>query len=157
MNFSFRSVIALLVLAPATLHADDWPMFGGHPDRNRVSDEKGLPVTFGIANIRWSAPLGSYTFGHPTVSGGRVFIGTNNEKPRDPAAKGDRGVLMCFSEKDGRFLWQAVHEKLPGKEAEDWPNMGLPSTPCVSENRVYYVSNRAELVCRAVEDGKLWI
>jgi len=65
---------------------------------------------------------------------------------------------MCFSAENGKFLWQAVHEKLPGKEAEDWPFTGLPTTPCVYGDLVYYVSNRAELVCRAVQDGKLvWI
>ena len=62
---------------------------------------------------------------------------------------------MCFSAEDGRFLWQAVHEKLPGKEAEDWPETGLSSTAAVAQDQVFYVSNRAELVCRAVQDGKL--
>jgi len=51
-----------------------------------------------------------------------------------------------------------AHEKLPGKEADDWPETGLSSTACVAEDRVYYVSNRAELVCVAAQDGKtLWI
>ncbi|HLY08004.1 MAG TPA: PQQ-binding-like beta-propeller repeat protein [Planctomycetota bacterium] len=158
MNRAFRSLIALLVLTPVSLRADDWPMFGGHPDRNRVAHEKGLPTTFGPENARWVADIGDQTYGHPTVSGGRVFIGTNNSKPRDPSVTGDRGVLMCFSAEDGKFLWQAVHEKLPGKTAEDWEYTGLPSTACVEGDLVYYVSNRAELVCRAAGDGKLvWL
>ena len=36
----------------------------------------------------------------PVISGGRVFIGTNNEKTRNPAVKGDKGVLMCFGAHD---------------------------------------------------------
>ena len=158
MNLAFRSLIALLVLSPVSLKADDWPMYGGHPDRNRVAGEKGLPTAFGPEQARWVADIGDQTYGNPTISGGRVFIGTNNSKPRDPAVTGDRGVLMCFSAEDGKFLWQALHEKLPGKEAEDWPMTGLCSTACVSGELVYYVSNRAELVCRAVQDGKLvWL
>lgn len=107
------------------------------------------------SNVKWAVEIGTETYGNPTVSGGRVFIGTNNAKPRDPAVKGDRGVMMCFSAEDGKFLWQATHEKLPGKEAEDWPNTGLSSTAAVAGDLVFYVSNRAEVVCRAVQDGKL--
>ena len=47
MTRAFRAVIGLLLLAAAIpAHADDWPMLGGRPDRNLVSSEKGLPVTF---------------------------------------------------------------------------------------------------------------
>ncbi|HZE95739.1 MAG TPA: PQQ-binding-like beta-propeller repeat protein, partial [Planctomycetota bacterium] len=158
MKRAFRIVIGILVLSPLAARGDDWPMFGGRPDRNRVSSERGLPAVPDATKLRWSAEIGSQTYGNPTVSGGRVYIGTNNSAPRDPAVKGDRGVLMCFSAEDGKFLWQKAHEKLPGKEADDWPETGLSSTACVAEDRVYYVSNRAELVCVAAQDGKtLWI
>ena len=39
-----RTLGALLFLALPAAHADDWPMLGGRPDRNMVSNEKGLPV-----------------------------------------------------------------------------------------------------------------
>ncbi len=146
-----RSVVAaLLLLSLSPAHADDWPMFGGRPDRNTVSAEKGLPLAWpkgDKAVVTWSADLGKITYGNPVVAGGRVFIGTNNERPRDPAVKGDKGVLMCFSEKDGAFLWQAVHDKLPEPLKYDYQSIGICSTPCVDGDRVYYVSNRAELVC----------
>ncbi len=48
---------------------------------------------------------------------------------------------------DGRFLWQAVHEKLPQGKVNDWPLQGICSTPAVEGDSLYYVSNRAELVC----------
>lgn len=146
--------IGLLLLGLAPLRADDWPMLGGRADRNSISAEKGLPALFGQENLRWSADLGDQTFGSPVVAGGRVFIGTNNAKPRDASISGDRGILMCFSAADGKFLWQAAHDKLPGKEAEDWPQTGIASSPCVAGEQVFYVSNRAELVCRSVQDGK---
>lgn len=140
----------------ASAHAADWPMLGGHPDRNMVSPEKGLPVTWDAGgkkpkqNIKWVAPLGRVTFGNPVISGGRVFIGTDHDTP-DPTQQ--RGVLKCISEKDGSLLWQATHDKLrnPG---EDDGTIGICSTPCVAADRVYYVSNRGELVARAVADGK---
>src|SRR4051794_24852946 len=77
---------------------DDWPMLGGRADRNMASVEKGLPVDWdedgkvGGKNIKWVADLGQVTYGSPVVSGGRVFIGTNND---DPAFKGKRGILKC--------------------------------------------------------------
>jgi outer membrane protein assembly factor BamB len=133
----------------------DWPMFGGRPDRNAVSDEKGLPTEWSWEprkNVKWVAELGDHTFGSPVVANGRVYIGTNNGKPRDPEVKGDRGILMCFSAADGKFLWQAVHEKLFPNDSEkthayDFTGIGVCSTPCVAGDRVYYVSNRGELVC----------
>lgn len=120
--------------------------------------DRDLPVDWSAKKIKWVADLGTQTYGNPAVSGGRVFIGTNNDKPRDPAVQGDRGVLMCFSESDGKFLWQATHEKLPGGDAEDFAKIGICSTPFVAGDRVYYVSNRAELVCRDARDGKVvWL
>ena len=44
------------------------------------------------------AELGSQSYGNPVVADGKVLVGTNNEALRDPAIKGDKGVLMCFRE-----------------------------------------------------------
>ena len=152
MKRSIRPVLSLAALFSlvsfAPTRGGDWPMWGGRPDRNMVSPEKNLPAAWGAGkNIKWIAELGDQTWGNPVVTGGRVFIGTNNGKPRNPAVKGDRGVLMCLSAEDGKFQWQAVHEKLEAGDAEDWEYIGICSTPCVVGDRVYYVSNRAELVC----------
>ena len=76
-------------------------MWGGTPDRNMVSTMKGLPTTWDVKtkkNVKWVAELGSQAYGNPVVAGGMVFVGTNNEGPRDPNVKGDKGVLMAFRE-----------------------------------------------------------
>ena len=127
----------------------DWPMWGGTQVRNMVSDMKGLPVTWDIntrKNVRWMATLGSQSYGNPVVSGGKVFVGTNNEGLRDPKQPGDRGVLMAFDEKSGAFLWQITHEKLASGRVNDWPYQGVASSPLVEGDRLYYVSNRCELL-----------
>ena len=36
----------------------------------------------------WKADLGNHAYGGPIVAGGKVFVGTNNEKPRDSDEKG---------------------------------------------------------------------
>jgi outer membrane protein assembly factor BamB len=128
----------------------DWPMWGGTPDRNMISNMKGLPATWDIntkKNVKWVAALGSQAYGNPVVSGGMVFVGTNNEGLRDPKQGGDRGVLMAFRESDGEFLWQITHQKLAAGRVNDWPYQGIASSPLVEGERLYYVSNRCELIC----------
>jgi len=128
----------------------DWPMWGGTPDRNMVSSMKGIPTTWDVKtrkNVRWTAELGSQSYGNPVVAGGMVFVGTNNESPKDPAVKGDKGVLMAFRESDGEFQWQDVNDKLPSGRANDWPFQGVCSSPLVEGDRLYYVTNRCEIRC----------
>jgi outer membrane protein assembly factor BamB len=117
-----------------------------------------LPSSFDPAtgrNVRWTAELGNETHGGPTVAGGKVFVGTNNEKPRDAGAAGDRGVVMAFSAADGAFLWQATHPKLAEGRSQDWPLQGVCSTPAAEGDRLYYVSNRGEAVARDVRQGNV--
>jgi len=77
--------------------SNDWPMWGGTADRNMVSNQKGMPSSWDVKtkkNIKWVATLGSQSYGNVVVSGGQVYVGTNNEAARDPKQSGDRGVLM---------------------------------------------------------------
>ncbi|HZN66916.1 MAG TPA: PQQ-binding-like beta-propeller repeat protein [Tepidisphaeraceae bacterium] len=155
--------IAFVTLA-GVCRAADSPMWGGTPARNMVSAEKGLPASAQIEdpgeqdlldpaaggktkNVKWAVRLGSQTYGNPTVAGGRVYVGTNNDNPRDPKHQGDRGVLMCFDEKTGKFLWQLVAPKLAAGRNSDWEFVGLCSSPAVDGNRVFAVTNRCEVIC----------
>jgi outer membrane protein assembly factor BamB len=131
-------------------------MFGGTLSRNMVNlTDKGVPEKFESngPELLWKVPLGSRSYGGPIISGGKVFVGTNNEQPRNNRDKDkagdpiDRGILMCFEAKTGKFLWQAVHDKLPSGQVHDWPKEGICSTPAVEGDMVYYVSNRCTVVC----------
>jgi outer membrane protein assembly factor BamB len=142
--------LSLWLLTASDPGLKDWPMWGGTPDRNMVSNMKGLPTSWDIKtgkNVKWTAQLGSQAYGNPVIAGGQVYVGTNNELLRNPKEGGDRGVLMCFRESDGKFLWQHTNEKLPAGRANDWPFQGVCSSPMVEGDNVYYVSNRCELVC----------
>jgi outer membrane protein assembly factor BamB len=169
LRFSLAGAALLVAGAagghPPLLRASDpgtgeWPMWGGTPDRNMVSNMKGLPLTWDVAakkNVKWVVPLGSQTYGNPVVSGGTVFVGTNNELVRDPKQAGDRGVLMAFNEADGAFLWQSTHEKLAAGRVNDWPFQGVCSSPLVEGERLYYVSNRGEVMAldtKGFRDGE---
>ena len=145
---------------PTAPKKGDWPMWGGSPDRNMVSDETGIPAEWDVkkkTNIKWVAKLGSQTYGNPVVADGKIFVGTNNGGRFRPGIKGDKGVVLCFDEKTGKLLWQATHDKLPTGRVNDWPEQGICSTCYVDGDRLYYVSNRCEVVCADVNglaDGK---
>ena len=89
------------------LVSQDWPMWGGTAQRNLVSAMKNLPESWDVQsgkNIKWKAQIGSTSYGNPVVADGKIFLGTNNGNPRNPEIEGDKGVLMCFRESDGKFL-----------------------------------------------------
>jgi outer membrane protein assembly factor BamB len=125
-----------------------------------VSAMKNLPESWDAKtgkNIKWKVAIGSSSYGNPVVADGKVFLGTNNDTPKNTAIQGDKGILMCFREQDGKFLWQAVTDKLEAGKENDWPAVGVCSSPAVEGKRLYYVSNRGELVCLDTEgflDGK---
>ena len=147
-------VCVWIVLSRISTVAEDWPMWGGKPGRNMVSKATGIPTTWNIKtmkNIKWIAEIGSQSYGNPSIAGGKVFIGTNNQRLRNPKEPGDRGVIMVFNESDGKFLWQMTHTKLKSGRVNDWPEQGICSSPVVSGDRLYYVSNRAEVVALDTE------
>jgi outer membrane protein assembly factor BamB len=156
-SIKLAAVAAVLFFA-AMVFSQDWPMWGGKPQRNMFSAIKNLPSSWDVKsrkNIKWKADLGNASYGNPVIADGKVFVGTNNANPRNPAIKGDKGILMCFRESDGKFLWQAVSDKLDF--AYDASEAGVCSSPAVEGKRLYYVTNRAELVCLDTEgfmDGK---
>ena len=152
--FALAAFIVSATPSPSDPGTGDWPMWGGTPDRNMVSNMKGLPLDWDVKtkkNVKWVADLGSQSYGNPVVAGGMVFVGTNNELVRDKNQGGDRGVLMAFRESNGEFLWQQTHPKLEAGRANDWPFQGVASSPLVEGDKLYYVSNRAVLICLDIQ------
>ncbi|MEM7481219.1 MAG: PQQ-binding-like beta-propeller repeat protein [Acidobacteriota bacterium] len=150
----FSLGVALVGAPVQAQDSKDVAMFGGTPSRNMVSDETGLPESWDPKtgrNVRWSQPLGSQSYGGPSIAGGKVFVGTNNEGQRNPDIVGDKGVMMAFAVEDGEFLWQGVHDKLTAGRVNDWPLQGICSAPYVEGDRMYYVSNRAEVIAADTE------
>ena len=142
-------------------HKDGWPQMGRTPSRNMESPAKNIPFTFDpgkllrdgsvdmstTKNVLWAARLGSQTFGNPTVSNGRVFVGTNNEGRGDPRFKGDHSLLKCLDSATGRTIWTLTVPKLGTGKVGDWEYLGLCSSPTVVGDRVYILTNRCEVMC----------
>jgi len=152
------------VPAPIDVRPGDWPMWGGSTARNNVTTAKGIPTEWEAGgfdnktgawqkeqaqNVKWCSRLGSQSYGNPVVANGKVFVGSNNGAgylKRYPASI-DLGVLLCFDEADGRFLWQHSNEKLPTGRVHDWPLQGVCASSFAEGSRVWYVTNRGEVVC----------
>ena len=168
------SLTAALSLALTSAHAADWPAWGGSdPGRNMVSMEKGLPDTFKpgekspqgdgmlpgtTENVRWVTKLGTLICGNPTVSDGRVFVGTDDSTLQGDArfkrTKG--GMVWCLDEKTGKTLWRLPvparpKERLPKDAHYGQQNLGVCSAPTVVGNRAYIVSNSCEILCLDVK------
>src|SRR4051812_1647789 len=98
----------------------DHYMFGNSPERNFINlnpvslshefpkspDDDKVHV---LGNrVKWKEQLGSRAYGGPTIAGGKVFVGTNNDNPRNKRDRGkptddspdgpplDKANLMCF-------------------------------------------------------------
>lgn len=157
------TLLVFIVDFTGPARAEDWPGWGGSdPGRNMYSPATGFPATFNpgkykagteevdmstTENVKWVAKLGSQSYGNPTVSKGKVFVGTNNESRRDERFKDDRSILMCFDEKTGELLWQLVVPKLAAGKVNDWEQLGLLSSPLIEGDRIYLVTSRCEVVC----------
>ena len=153
------SLAALTMVATLSYASADWPMWGGTPSRNMVSDATNISLDFDIqkgaeGKVLWQKGLGSQTYGNPIVVDGKVFVGTNNgggwREDKYPAEK-DLGVLLCFAEADGEFMWQLSREKLAAGRVNDWLLQGICSVPAVEKDRMWVVTNRCELMCLDTE------
>jgi outer membrane protein assembly factor BamB len=167
MPIRWLFLAAPLSFGVAPLPGQDWPAWGGpDPGRNMRAPAHALVDSFDpgkpkagtddidpatTRNVKWTAKLGSATYGNPVIAGGKVFVGTNNDPARDKRHQGDRSVLLCLDEKSGRFLWQLVVPKLKAGKANDWENLGLLASPAVVGNRLYVVTSRAEVLCLDTE------
>jgi len=104
--------------------------------------------------VIWRIETGGFN-GFPAVVGGKILLGSNRARPRNPQIKGKHGAMSCFSTGKGELLWQATHVPLPERH-QDMP-AALFRQPSVEGNRLWYVSNRGELVCldlAGFHDGK---
>ncbi len=145
--------------------SDRWPMLGGNGHRNNVAKGENIPLSWDVeeaVNVAWSTELGNLYCGMvnsivPVVADGRVFIGSSNPDGELP----DNACLVCLEQSTGRRLWIYKSPRLANLPNGlfaghlDWPLQGMGSVPCVNGDRLYFVSNRCELVCLDVSNGKL--
>jgi outer membrane protein assembly factor BamB len=147
-------VLASVVVASvsfAIARVADWPMLGRDATRNAVSPEKNPPTRWQTGeveeNVKWKAALGSISYSDPVVSGGLVWIGTNNTVPGKYDQAADASVLLCLRESDGRPLYRYVSPRLPQGRVHDSPLSSMACSPLIENDRLWFTTNRGEVVC----------
>lgn len=102
----------------------------------------------------WKSNIG-FRAGALTVAEGKVLVATDWQNPAQPPDAKAGGRIICFDAASGKRLWQITHDPLPLRVHDE--GTGILSKPCVDRGRVYYVSNRGELVCAGLADGRrIW-
>ncbi len=146
-----RLAIAFVLLVIANhANAQDWPHWLGLQNRN-VAQSQSLASN--VDDILWQAELGKVVFGCPTVANGRIFVGTNapggDRDPRLPKFRG--GVLVCLDEQTGGLNWR-LHVPVrwlgfPKNTHMPQQIYGICSSPTIEDDRVYVVTNGADVLC----------
>ncbi|MCX7425529.1 MAG: PQQ-like beta-propeller repeat protein [Planctomycetia bacterium] len=138
--------IALALLLPAVLAADDWPQWRG-PTRDGVWRESGIVEKFAGPEIklRWTAPIANGYSG-PTVADGRVYVTDRLTKP-DQVER-----VHCFQWTDGKKLW--THGYPCDYAAVSYPN-GPRASVTVDRGRAYSLGATGHLVCLDAASGRV--
>ena len=137
---------SLLLLICTSLLAEDWPQWQG-PDRNAVSNEKGLLQQWPEAGppLAWRVDGLGGGDSAPAIADGRLF-GMSNRDGKE--------IVWARSEKDGKEIWfapigDAVSQQMP--QSKEGPGC----TPAVDDNRLYVIGMSGRVACLSVDDGQV--
>ena len=146
MRKTILCVVSLVIVAAASLAAEDWPEWRGR-GRTGIWNESGIIDTFPADGLKvlWRTPV-NRGFSGPAVADGRVFL-TDYVETRNP-----RGTerALALDEKTGEVLW--THEWPADYGGILWP-VGPRATPTVDGDRVYVLGVNGKLFCLNVETG----
>ncbi len=141
------AVYAVLFFFDGTVHADDWPQWGG-PQRDLVWRESGIVETLPAVdpNTRmlprvWTAPIGAGYAG-PAVADGRVFVA-------DRLADENLERVLCFDVATGNEIWKHTYM---ASYSISYP-LGPRATPTVDGDRVYVLGAVGHLFCFDAASG----
>ena len=92
-----KKVCAFVLLAWATLFAENWPQWRG-PSLDGISKETALPLNWSVTeNIAWKLEMPSRTGSTPIIWGEYVFLNV---------ADGDNLEFWALDRNDGKVRWK---------------------------------------------------
>jgi outer membrane protein assembly factor BamB len=101
MRHRSTALLILMVVATATVRADNWPQWRG-PGLNGVSAEKGLPLNWTTSqNVTWKLALPTLSGSTPIIWGDTVFLSVS-----EGAADGDPLSLWAVDRASGTVRWK---------------------------------------------------
>jgi outer membrane protein assembly factor BamB len=137
--------------APA---APTWPQWGG-PNRNFVSDSKGLASTWPASGPKklWSRVLGE---GHSAIAvdGRRLYTSYRPLGTGGPAGRSQEEVIAALDAATGTTVWEHKYPS-PTAGLNFTEGAGPHSTPLVTADRVYATGSRKELFALDKATGKV--
>ncbi len=135
---------AVMSLTITSAFADNWPQWRG-PNLNGVSNEKNLPVKWGVEeNITWKLTLPSWSGSTPAIWGDRIFLNV---------AEGDELQLWCIDRLEGVALWK---KRLGGGNVKmRKQNMSSPS-PVTDGRSVFIMTGTGILKGFDFKGKELW-
>jgi outer membrane protein assembly factor BamB len=138
--------LAVTVLLPAAVVADDWPQWRG-PDRTGISKEKGLLRDWpeGGPKLAWKAEKFGTGYSSPVVVKGVVYTQTT----RDGAE-----YVVALDEKTGKEKWATEIGKVGPNKGPQYP--GTRATPTVDGERLYCLASDGELNCVGTDGKVAW-
>ena len=155
--------VSLFVAATAAA-SEHWPGWRG-PTGMGLSDEKGLPLTWGgkeQSNVRWKVPLfpsekvrRDQNQSSPIVWGERVFVTVSYWSEGVSEKEYPEHHVLCFHRDDGRQLWDVKVKPGPWKLTDLRGGYTAP-TPACDGHRVYAAFGSAVVAAITVEGKEAW-
>lgn len=169
------AIVITLSSSFSTASASDWGQFRG-PEGNGVNTKAKLPVTWGEADIRWTADVPGGGWSAPIQAGNKIFLTTAvSEEVGRPKGFG-RGVasmgsfsrakppseavafeIHCLNFEDGNLLWKQVVESRKPKHKIHPSNTYATETPATDGQHVYvYFASIGVVACFDLEGKEVW-
>ena len=147
---------ALLLLAPLTAQAENWPQWRG-PNANGVAPGAAPPLEWSESrNIRWKVPVPGRGSGSPIVWGDRVFVLTAvSETGQTVPGVSHRFLVMAFDRQTGKVVWDKLAREEAPHEATHSDNGTYASASAVTDGEVLIASFESRGLYAYDLDGNL--
>ena len=142
----YRNLLALTLIIPQMVQAENWPRFRGP---NGVGTSKDvIPVKWAKANYKWKTPLPATGHGSPIVWDNKIFLICADE------SDGSR-TPVAVDANTGKILWSKNFKAAKHKHHKQ--NSFASSTPSADSERVYFSWGTTEQLTLAAftHEGKL--
>ncbi|SVE43868.1 uncharacterized protein METZ01_LOCUS496722, partial [marine metagenome] len=142
----YRNLLALTLIIPQMIQAENWPRFRG-PNGAGISKD-AIPIKWAKTNYKWKPPLPATGHGSPIVWDDKIFLICADE------SDGSR-IPVAVEANSGKILWSKIFKAAKHKHHKQ--NSFASSTPSADSERVYFSWGTTEQLTLAAltHKGKL--
>lgn len=145
-------LMLLVILAPGSLLASDWPMFRG-PGGRSVADSEVLPLEWSVTegkNVAWRADLPGRGVSSPIVIGNRLFLTASSGPNRN------RLHVLAFDTGSGEKLWHRQFWATGRTLCHENSAVAAP-TPASDGSRLFAYFSSNDIVALDLDGNLLWM